>query len=171
MSSVVYDSRGTMLARDVALSQACISPYTGWEIPGFRALGLNPWRTYKLLRSPKEMARAASTFAGIPLLARHVRDAKQIAANTVGKVANISFDGNTLWGDLAVWNRRARDLIETDQMSDLSCGYRYMADMTPGYFRGLRFDGVMREIAADHVALVSEAKVEGATLRDRRIGA
>ena len=39
--------------------------------------------------------------------------------------------------------------IESEEQRELSCGYRYTADMSPGTYRGQRYDGVMRQIP-DH---------------------
>lgn len=40
--------------------------------------------------------------------------------------------------------REAIDDIHSAAKRELSCGYRYRADMTPGSFNGEPYDGVMR---------------------------
>ena len=48
--------------------------------------------------------------------------------------------------------------IESDEQRELSAAYRYRADMTPGTYQGARYDGVMRDIRANHVALVATGR-------------
>ena len=43
-------------------------------------------------------------------------------------------------------------------MKDLSAAYFFDADMTPGEYEGERYDGVMRNLRANHVALVEEGR-------------
>jgi hypothetical protein len=53
------------------ISKATVNPYWGKEIPNCEGLGLDPERKYMLLRHPKELAKAAGTFNGLPILAEH----------------------------------------------------------------------------------------------------
>src|ERR1700728_4409779 len=66
------DADGHMVVEMSRISKANICPYRGSEIPNWQALGLDPDRVYRLLRDPKELEKAASTFSGKPLLIRHV---------------------------------------------------------------------------------------------------
>ena len=68
------------------------------------------------------------------------------------------FDAPYLKNSLVVWDGEAIKLIEDDKQKELSCGYRYRADMTPGTYEGVRYDGVMRDIRGNHVALVEEGR-------------
>lgn len=139
------------------ISKCAVNPYLGREIPGCTALGLDPMRTYMLLRDPDELQRAAPSFNNIPLLSRHVpvtaeRPQKELVVGSTGTDA--VFDAPYLKNSLVVWDSVAIAGIESKQQTELSSAYRYEADMTPGTFDGVAYDGVMRNIRGNHVALV-----------------
>lgn len=142
------------------ISKATVNPYRGSEIPNAEQLGLEPNRIYKLLRDPKELAKGAATFNNKPLLDLHK---PQTAAThdhelTVGTVSNPRFVHPYLKADMAVWEAAAIAGIDKDEVKQLSSSYRYDADMTPGEYEGQAYDGVMRNIRCNHVALVEEGR-------------
>jgi hypothetical protein len=139
------------------ISKANVCPYAGKEIPNAAALGLQPDRIYMLLRDPEELQRAASTFNNIPLLSKHVpvsadEPQKELIVGSTGTDA--VFEAPYLKNSLVVWDAVAIAGIETKEQTELSSAYRYTADMTPGTFEGTPYDGVMRNIQGNHVALV-----------------
>jgi hypothetical protein len=71
----------------------------------------------------------------------------------------VAFDGLYLRAPLSVWDGEAIKVIESREQRELSPGYRYRADMTPGRTpQGVAFDGRMRDIKGNHVALVIEGR-------------
>jgi hypothetical protein len=158
------------------ISKATVNPYKGEEIPDWEKLGLDPQKIYQLLRHPDELKKAAPTFNKIQLLRRHIAVSaddpkKDDVVGTTGE--NARFEDPYLINSLAVWDAEAIAGIESEEQEQLSCSYRYVADMTPGEYQGLRFDGVMRDIVANHVALVSAGRagadvVVGDQALDRR---
>lgn len=156
------DANGYLHVEVSNISKANVCPYYGREIPGADVMGLDPDRIYQLYRDPEELARAADTFNNIPLLSEHVpvlpdRLPEDLIIGSTGTDA--AFDGEYLKNSLVIWQQAAQDAIEADRKRELSCGYRYRADMTPGVTaEGLRYDGVMREIMGNHVALVIEGR-------------
>jgi hypothetical protein len=144
------------------ISKAEVNPYLGKEIPNYIQLGLDPSRVYFLLRDPTELAAGAHTFNNLPILAKH--DPKVSADNipenliigTTGDKAE--FNSPYLTNSLAFWKQDAINNIETDSAKQLSCGYRYIPDMTPGTYNGTPYDGVMRNIRGNHVALVPDGR-------------
>ena len=48
--------------------------------------------------------------------------------------------------------------MEDESQREISCAYHYVADMTAGTFEGAPYDGVMREIRGNHVALVQQGR-------------
>lgn len=156
------DANGYLHVEVSNISKANVCPYYGREIPGAEVMGLDPDRIYQLYRDPDELARAADTFNNIPLLSEHVpvlpdRLPEDLIIGSTGTDA--VFDGEYLKNSLVIWQQAAQDAIEADRKRELSCGYRYRADMTPGVTaEGLRYDGVMREIMGNHVALVIEGR-------------
>jgi hypothetical protein len=156
-----YDRDGRLHVEITNISKAAVNPYIGREIPDWKALGLDPDRVYKLLRDPDELAKAAPTFNNIPLLSRHVPvtadDHKpDLVIGSTGTDAD--FDGSHLRNSLVVWARDAIDDIESDVKKELSAAYRYRADMTPGTYEGEPYDGVMRDLVGNHVAIVREGR-------------
>lgn len=143
------------------ISKANVCPYLGEEISDFEALGLQAKKIYQLLRSPEELEKAAPTFNNIPLLSKHVPinvdDPKQdLVIGSTGTDAQ--FTAPYLRNSLVVWVREAIEAIDKEEQKELSCAYRYRADMTPGTFMGVNYDGVMRDIIGNHVALVIEGR-------------
>jgi hypothetical protein len=76
----------------------------------------------------------------------------------VGAASNVRFRDPYLIADISVWDRDAVDAIESGAQRELSCGYRYVADMTPGEINGEKFDGRMTQLIANHVALVEAGR-------------
>lgn len=143
------------------ISKATVNPYRGAEIPGAEEMGLELDRVYYLLRSPEELAKAAASFNGKPLLCKHVPVSSEDHASdeVCGSTGtDCVFEDPYLLNSLVVWTQDAIDDIESDEKKELSSGYHYRADMTPGIFRGIRYDGVMRDIVGNHVALVKDGR-------------
>lgn len=156
---------GQMIVSSAHITKANVCPYRGAEIPGYEKLGLDPDKIYNLLRDPDELKKAAPTLNGVQLLQEH----KPVSAedhkpyDTVGSLgSNTEFveDGgdNYLNASLYINAQDAIDGVESGKKKQLSAGYHYTPDMTPGIFRGTRFDGVMRNIVFNHVALVEDGR-------------
>lgn len=162
------DADGRMRVKNCILSTAEVNPYRGQEIPGWDKLGLNANTVYDLYRDPDALQAAVKTFEGVPLMIKHIpQTAEEPRKEYVGgSVHNVSFDGKHLRGDLLVWDGHAIELIESDEQSDLSCGYRYKPVMTSGDAAGAKYDGLMDKIQGNHVALVDEGRATGAHVAD-----
>jgi hypothetical protein len=63
-----------------------------------------------------------------------------------------------LKNSLVVWDEDYIKRIDTGEQRELSCGYRYVADMRPGEINGEKYDGRMTEIVGNHVALVAQGR-------------
>jgi hypothetical protein len=95
------------------------------------------------------------------LLRKHVPVSAEdhAAHDTIGAVMNdAAFEDPYLKASLSVWPQDDIDDIESEAKKELSSGYHYRAEMTPGNFRGMRYDGVMRDIVGNHVALVKDGR-------------
>lgn len=162
------DADGRMRVKNCILSTAEVNPYRGEEIPGYDRLGLKPMTVYELYRDPEEMQKAVASFEGIPLMIKHIPQTAEEPRKEyqAGAVHSITFDGKHLRGDLLVSDGYAIELIESDELADLSCGYRYDPDMTAGSNGGRKHDGVMRNIQGNHVALVDDGRATGAHVAD-----
>ena len=156
-----YDADGRLHILRTPISKATVNPYYGREIPNAAELGLEPERVYYLLRDPGELAKAAPSFARVQLMFKHTAvsadDPKQDSiAGTIG--SEVAFEAPYLIADLCIWDAEAIAGVETETVQELSSSYRYRADMTPGMYEGQRYDGVMRDIQGNHVALVKAGR-------------
>ena len=152
-----YDQDGRLHVESSNISKATVNPYYGSEIPNYKQLGLEPKKVYYLLRDPEELEKAAPTFNNLPLLSKHIpvsadEPQKEVIAGTTG--SDTVFKDGYLKCSLAVWDAEAIAGIESGEQVELSSAYHYTADMTAGEFEGRNYDGVMRDIVGNHVALV-----------------
>jgi len=155
------DTDGRLHVALTNISKATVNPYRGNEIPDWEALGLDPNRTYRLFRDPDEIAKGAATFNNLPVLSRHVPVSAEdhrpeLVVGSTGTDAE--FAAPYLRNSMVVWARSAIDAIATGEQQEISCAYHYRADMTPGTYEGEAYDGVMRDIVGNHVALVREGR-------------
>lgn len=167
-----FDADGRMRVKNCILSTAEVNPYRGSEVPGADKLGLSPNTIYELYRDPDELRKAAASFEGVPLMIKHVPQTADEPRKEyqAGSVHSITFDGKHLRGDLLVSDGKAIELIESGELADLSCGYRYTPDMKAGKTaQGQAFDGTMRDIQGNHVALVDDGRASGAHVADRAL--
>lgn len=165
-SSRSYDEDGRLHVDEANISKAVVNPYWGREInavmegkPGWHPL--EPDRKYWLLRDPEELAKAAGTFNHLPILSEHVpvsADAHKPELVIGATGTDAEFRAPYLTNSLVFWPRSAINKIEDGDERQLSCAYKYEADMTPGTYEGRRYDGVMRNIVGNHVALVKDGR-------------
>lgn len=157
-----FDEDGHLRVETTPISKANVCPYYGSEIPDAEKMGLDPRRMYKLYRDPEELRKGAATFAGKPLLRKHVPitaddHPRDLVVGSIGD--SVSFDHPYLKAPLSVWDGDAIDLIKSGKQRELSSAYRFRADMTPGVSKdGEPYDGVMRDIVGNHVALVENGR-------------
>lgn len=160
-SSRTVDRFGRMYVDASNISKAIVNPYYGREIPNGEGLGLDPDRVYMLLRDPEELRKAAPTFNNIPLLDRHIpvtadEPSKEFVVGSTGTDA--MFDEPYLRNSLVIWCANAIAGVKTNMQRELSSAYSYDADMTPGTYEGTPYDGIMRNIRGNHVALVEAGR-------------
>jgi hypothetical protein len=165
-----FDADGRMRVKDCVLSTAEVNPYYGKEVVDWESLGLDPEKVYELYRDPEELGSPATieSFQGVPLMIKHVAQTADDPRKEyqAGSVHSVYFDGKKLRGDLLVSDGRAIDLIESDQLADLSCGYRYEPVRRSGTANGKPYDLRMSQIRGNHVALVDDGRASGAHVAD-----
>lgn len=152
-----FDADGRMHVQVSNISKAMVCPYYGREIPDAERMGLQADKIYYLLRDPVELEAAASTFRNLPLLIQHVpvsadEPRKDLVVGSTG--SDVEYVAPYLKVSLSIWDSAAIAGVETKEQTELSSAYRYTADMTPGVYEGTAYDGVMRNIIGNHVALV-----------------
>lgn len=151
------------------LSAATVCPYYGHEIPGAKALGLDPNTLYQVYRDPQALARAAASMAGKPILMQHqpvsAQDhPKEITVGAVG--SDVRFEAPNLIGSLTVWDQSAIAAIESGQQRAVSAGYRYRALPQGGVQDGIPYSLTMTDITFNHLALVTQPRVKTAIIGD-----
>ncbi|HFQ6936206.1 TPA: DUF2213 domain-containing protein [Klebsiella variicola] len=155
------DENGYLHVTQTHLTKEQVAPYYGREIPGWEALELDPDRVYYGYRSGEELEKAKDTFNGMPLLIIH----KQDSAHSPLKEERVGSIGTTpVWSPpyldnaLSVTDQSAIDAINDESLKEISCGYFFEPDFTPGEFNGIPYDFVMRNLRGNHVALVKEGR-------------
>jgi len=156
-SSRTTDIDGRMHVENCRISAARINGYYGQEIPGYEALGLQPDKMYYMLRDKDELRKAAESFGHVPLMMGHIavsadNPQQDRVVGTVG--IDSRFEDPFLIATITIWVQDAIDAVKDKSCAEISCSYRYRPDMTPGSLNGLLYDGVMRDLIANHVALV-----------------
>jgi hypothetical protein len=155
------DIDGHLHVESVNITKANVCPYLGREIPNAEELGLDPAKIYYLYRDAAELEAAASTFENKQVLIQHVGVSADEPQKwlTCGVISGVHWQAPYLKAKLTVWDAAAIERIENESQRQLSCGYRYRAEMTPGMVNGEKYDGIMRQIKGNHVALVDVGRV------------
>ena len=137
---------------------------TGVQIYRAVELGLDgdPMRVIRLHRPADEVFAPASmaTFEGAPLTNDHPADgvtADNWRQVVVGDVRQVARDGDLMRATLTVRDASAIAALNAGRVQ-ISNGYFFDPDMTPGVADGQPYDGVQRNIRGNHVALVDEAR-------------
>lgn len=156
-----YDVDGMLHVELTPISKANVCVYYGKEIPEWESLGLIPDKAYRLLRDPEELKKGADTFNNKPLLDKHIGvtvidPPKEAIIGSTGESAD--FDGTYLKNSLVIWDVNSIIGVENKQQREISSSYRYRLDMTPGVYGGEPYDGVMRDIVCNHVAIVPSGR-------------
>ena len=155
------DDDGHLHVARTPISKANVCPYFGREVPDAEALGLDPNKTYKLYRDADELAKAADSFNGKPLLFGHhlINADNHDHSVTVGSVTGVEWDAPYLYARLDIWPSEASRAIDSGEHEQLSCAYRYKAIMEAGIAPdGTPYDGRMVAISGSHVAIVPEGR-------------
>lgn len=164
MSQRHIDANGHLIVDKTVITKASVNPYRGSEIPRAKELGLDPDRIYNLLRCPLELQRALPTFGGLQLLLQHtpvdaLTPEKELTVGSIGTEFEFDEATGNVYGSLRVYDQEGIDYIESGKMEQLSAGYAYTADMTAGEYNGVSYDGIMRNIHGNHVAIVERGRI------------
>ncbi len=156
-----FDDNGRLRVERTPISKANICIYQGREIPDHVRLGLKPDQPYRLLRDPKELEKAANSFNSLPVLEEHVptsADAHPRELTVGSTMDNARFESPYLTVGMVIFDGPAISRIQSGDQKELSCGYAYDADMTPGTHEGQPYDGRMVNIRGNHIALVTKGR-------------
>lgn len=167
-SSRKLDSDGRLHVDVANICEARIDDYYGKEINGVMDgepgwVSLDPDRKYRVLRDPKELQRPETVKSanGIPILATHAPTsaADHNFNETVGSTGTEArYEHPFIKNGLVFWPQRAIDDIDTGEKAQLSPGYKYRADPTPGEYEGRPYDVRMTDIRFNHLAQVPRGR-------------
>lgn len=168
------DENGFLHVARSPVTREQVAPYWGHEIPGWEEHHLEPDKKYFGYRPAAELEKPATiqSLNGIPIQFQHHPDYADAPARDtrVGSTGTDAvFEAPFLVNSLHIQDQRAIDRINDGTMRELSLGYRYEPDFTPGEFNGQPYDFVMRNINCNHVALVEEGRAgHGVLVLDAR---
>ena len=176
-SKRTYDENGFLHVSISPLTRVQVAPYRGCEIPGWQELGLEPDRVYRGYRSAEELSKPETieSVNGIPIqLAHHMDYADNPAKMTrVGSTGTDgAFHAPFLTNSLHIQDKNAIDRINDGSMRELSLAYRYKPVFKSGVSPdGEKYDFLMTDISANHLALVDEGRAGHEVLvYDSKIG-
>ena len=163
-SKRTYDDNGFLHVSISPLTRVQVAPYHGSEIPGWQSLGLDPERIYKGYRSAEELSKPETieSVNGVPSQLTHHMDyadapAKATRVGSTGTDA--AFHDPYLTNSLHIQDKKAIDRINDGSMRELSLAYRYKPIFTAGVSPdGEKYDFLMTDISANHLALVDEGR-------------
>jgi len=158
------DINGWLHVKDCRISKANVCPYVGREIPNSETLGLDPDKVYYLYRDASALEASAASFERAPLMLEHLGVTAQSAQNPdikrkiIGAISNVRWMAPYLVADLTVWDGEGIEAIESERQQELSPGYHYRPEMSPGSMHGNPYDGRMLEIVANHLCIVDTGR-------------
>lgn len=163
MSAQTTDINGYVEIKGNPLSKVGVFPYLGREIGA-----PEPDRIYKVYRPEEELSSpdTIASFKLMPLVDDHAMLGDEADGFTpaerkglhgvIGE--DVYFDAPYLRGNLKIYSESAKGLVKSGTKRELSPGYRFKLDPTPGTFNGEAYDAIQRDIRANHLALVEEGR-------------
>ena len=155
------DVNGYLHVEVSPLTKETVNPYYGREIPGWEDEGLDPEKIYYGYRAGSELKKALNTFNGIPVLDEHKLDSAErpLKEERVGYTGtSAAWEAPYIMNALIITDAAAIELIESNKQRELSASYRYKPVFNSGYFNGEKYDFIMTDIQANHIALVAEGR-------------
>lgn len=171
----VADLMGPLTQREITAENYLVAPanlsradnvqeYYAKEL-GMDVDGVEPRRIIRMYRPVDEVFSpdALKSFEGQTVTLQHPDEpvtADNWKEHAVGEVTGVKSDaaGKHMTGRLVIRARPAIDAV-LDGTKQMSCGYSFDADMTPGKTAdGRAYDGSMRNIRGNHHAIVDAAR-------------
>lgn len=152
-----------------------VQKYTARELGLDKSKGMDGNKIIRLYRPSEEVFKsdAVASFDRKPLTDGH--PPVDVTADTwkdyaIGDVHGVTVAGDCLSAQVIVRDAAAIKAV-VDGKAQLSCGYEFDLDMTPGTAPdGQEYDGIQRAIDGNHVAIVDSARAgAGIRIGDRRI--
>lgn len=159
-----YDNNGNLHVAVSHLTKAQVRPYYGSEIIGWQRLKLEPTKVYYGYAPPEELSKPETVEStnGIPIQLDHhpdYADDPQLKTRVGSTGTDGAFREPYLDNSLHITVENAIRRILDGSMRELSLAYSYTPDFTSGKTPdGDPYDFIMRDISANHVALVEQGR-------------
>lgn len=159
-----YDNNGNLHVAVSHLTKAQVRPYYGSEIIGWQRLKLEPTKVYYGYAPPEELSKPETVEStnGIPIQLDHhpdYADDPQLKTRVGSTGTDGAFREPYLDNSLHITVENAIRRILDGSMRELSLAYSYTPDFTSGKTPdGDPYDFIMRNISANHVALVEQGR-------------
>lgn len=159
-----YDNNGNLHVAVSHLTKAQVRPYYGSEIIGWQRLKLEPTKVYYGYAPPEELSKPETVEStnGIPIQLDHhpdYADDPQLKTRVGSTGTDGAFREPYLDNSLHITVENAIRRILDGSMRELSLAYSYTPDFTSGKTpEGDPYDFIMRDISANHVALVEQGR-------------
>lgn len=155
------DENGFLHVSRSHISREQVTGYLGEEIPGWEALGLEQGRLYQVYRPGEELAKAAATCNGLPILWHHHHesaDEPQVEHRIGSMGTDAVYEGGYLDNSLVFTVADAISAIEDGSCRELSLSYFYDPELSSGTWNGQPYEVIMRNIRGNHLALVETGR-------------
>lgn len=159
VGDVKLTAEGYMVAEGVPVARVGIQEYSALELGADASM-----RTIRMYRPPEEVFSEASmaSLDRKPVTYYHPErgvDASNWKSTAVGRVEAPARDGDFLRVGRFEVNDGGTIEAVAFGVKEVSCGYSFTPDMTPGTTpAGESYDGVMRQIEHNHVAIVYQGR-------------
>jgi len=167
----IRDSNGHMHVANCVITRGIVSNYLAHELEGAVERGYAPNDIIPVFRDPAALREALDSFKNIQLMRKHIVVSAEDPQKeeTIGTVSEPHMVGDDMLADLTFWSAEdGIDPVLADEIDNLSAGYGYELDWTPGEHNGLHYVARMHKISANHVALVDRGRVPGARVADQK---
>lgn len=163
-SARTYDINGWAEIKGNPLSKVGVFHYLGSQI----SPDLEPNTIYNVYRPEEELANPETidSFKLLPWTDEHSmlggdKEAGYMPAEKKGihgvTGQEVYFEGGYLKANLKVFSEKLADLIESGK-KELSIGYRCLYEIVSGFYNGVKYDAIQRNIRGNHLALVDEGR-------------
>ena len=158
------DDNGFIEYKDNALTKVGVFPYLGKDIPG----ASDPSKIYYVYRPEEELAHpdCIKSFKLLPWIDGHtmlgevlpgaVPVEQRPISGVIGE--DVYYKDGALRGNLKLYSGALGSGIKSNEKRELSLGYSYRLDPSPGVFGGQPYQYIQRHIRGNHVASVPEGR-------------
>ena len=167
-SNRTEDDYKYLTVENCVLTGEDVAKYWGREVPDYQVHGLQADKIYYVYRPIQEIKEC--NFSNKPLLSQHMdfsaTDYKsKFIAGTIGATEIVA---DELKGTVVFWDKKAIDQLDRG-LKYLSCGYTYTPKIQSGIHNGQKYDIVMTDIIANHVAMVDNPRYKPAVVADHAL--